>query len=101
LDTYVFFCILKKFTLNNQKTLKMIVFSKKTERFLNYIESQFNKQYSKTKDYMPIKGLVEAKLYFNKPKATVKFVINKEELSEEKIDQKIYSQLPDTMYYTK
>ena len=61
----------------------MIVFSKKTQRFLNYVESQFNKQYSKSKDYMPIKGLVEAKLYFDKPKVNVKFTINKEELSEE------------------
>lgn len=79
----------------------MIVFSKKTERFLNYVTSQFNKQFNKSKDFMPIKGLVEAKLYFEKPLTEIKFVIEKSELTKDKIDEKIYVQLPDTMYYTK
>lgn len=79
----------------------MIVFSKKTERFLNYVTSQFNKQFNKSKEYMPIKGLVKAKLYFEEPVSEVKFVIEKNELNKEKIDEKIYSQLPETMYYTK
>lgn len=79
----------------------MIVFSKKTERFLNYVTTQFNKQYGRSKDFMPIKGLVEAKLYFEKPVSDVKFIIEKKELSKEKIDEKIYNLLPEKMYYTK
>ena len=52
----------------------MIVFSKKTERFINYVSSQFDKHYSTSKNYMPIKGLVKAKLYFEEPnEGKVKF----------------------------
>lgn len=79
----------------------MIVFSKKTDRFLEYVTSQFNKQYSKRKDFMPIKGLVEAKLYFEEPKEEAKFVIQKEELERGKIKSEIFEELPETMYYIK
>ena len=53
----------------------MIVFSKKSDRFFHYVSSQFNKEFSKSKDFMPIKGIVEAKLYFEKPEEEAKFVI--------------------------
>lgn len=80
----------------------MIVFSKKTERFINYVSSQFNKQYSKSRNYMQIKGLVQAKLYFEEPEdEKVKFIIDKDELPSEKIAPEIYELLPDKMYYTK
>ncbi|MCB0537593.1 MAG: hypothetical protein KDE33_08700 [Bacteroidetes bacterium] len=80
----------------------MIVFSKKTERFINYVSSQFDKHYSTSKNYMPIKGLVKAKLYFEEPnEGNVKFVIDKDELPEDKIAPEIYELLPEKMYYTK
>jgi hypothetical protein len=77
----------------------MIVFSKKSERFFHYVSGQFTKQFSKTKEFMPIKGLVEAKLYFEKPLEEPKFIIQKDELEEQMIPEEIYRQLPDTMYY--
>lgn len=80
----------------------MIVFSKKTERFINYVSSQFDSHYSRSKIYMPIKGLVQANLYFEKPnEGNVKFVINKNELLKDKINAEIYDMLPEKMYYTK
>jgi hypothetical protein len=77
----------------------MIVFSKKSDRFFNYVSSQFNKEFSKSKDFMPIKGIVEAKLYFEKPQEEAKFVIQKDELEQGIIQEEIYRQLPDIMYY--
>lgn len=79
----------------------MIVFSKKSERFLSYVAWQFNKQYNKSKSFMQFKGLVDAKLHFEKPVTDIKFVIDKSELCQDSIDEKIFAQLPDTMYYTK
>ncbi|MFT4969237.1 MAG: hypothetical protein ACI9O4_000983 [Chitinophagales bacterium] len=86
------------FLIKNQY---MIVFSKKSDRFFNYVSSQFNKEFSKSKDFMPIKGIVEAKLYFEKPSEEAKFVIQKDELDEKIIQEDIFRQLPDTMYYLK